>query len=381
MAAKGLFYHIALIDSSLTDIGVDELARLVHHDVTLNNLELVKLNSFEQSETGRNNNSELFSKHLYKPVRQSNLLDCLTQVTQGTKSEEQTSILNTDEAEKVQATYSSRRILLVEDNPVNQKLTVKQLEKLGYTSEVAENGMKALDLHSKSDYDLILMDCQMPEMDGYATTRLIRQSENGSGNHIPIVALTADALLGDREKCLEVGMDDYLSKPVSISQLRHVLERWLVDENRDITKMPANEPTNIETSQNSGSRTPVVNQTLPVSGEPVLRYQVLADLRSIQDPQSPDLVNEVIDLFLENSPGWMEELREAISKLEYIKIYQTAHRLKGASSNLGAVAFASVCYKLEKMGKECSFEGLEKQITNLENTYEQLREALQTVKI
>ena len=119
------------------------------------------------------------------------------------------------------------RLLLAEDNQVNQRLAVAVLTRMGYTVDVVDNGVKALAAAMTGQYAMVLMDCQMPEMDGYEATRAIRMAEAGSGRHLPIAAMTANAMEGDREKCLEAGMDDYVSKPISLERLQEVLDAWL----------------------------------------------------------------------------------------------------------------------------------------------------------
>jgi CheY-like chemotaxis protein len=129
-------------------------------------------------------------------------------------------------------------ILVVEDHPVLQELAVRQLHKLGLSADAVSSGKEALTLLSRNNYSLILMDCQMPTMDGFSATRTIRQNELGAGKHIPIVAMTAGAIKGDREKCLDAGMDDYLSKPVSQEQLRSMLEKWLPSKVKNAGESP-----------------------------------------------------------------------------------------------------------------------------------------------
>jgi CheY-like chemotaxis protein len=125
-------------------------------------------------------------------------------------------------------TTTAFRLLLAEDNPVNQVVMQRQLEVLGYRADAVENGREALSALERIDYDLVLMDCQMPELDGYETTRRIRQQELDSGRRLPIIAVTAHAMEGDRVRCLEAGMDDYLAKPFKVEQLADILSRWLV---------------------------------------------------------------------------------------------------------------------------------------------------------
>lgn len=124
---------------------------------------------------------------------------------------------------------------MAEDNPINQKVAILQLQKLGYTAQAVTNGREVIEVLARAadQYALVLMDCQMPEMDGFAATRVIRKTELTSGRHIPIIAMTADALEGDRDRCIAAGMDDYLSKPVNLDNLRKVLEQWAPAEKHD----------------------------------------------------------------------------------------------------------------------------------------------------
>jgi CheY-like chemotaxis protein len=167
---------------------------------------------------------------LTKPIKQLPLLECLKIATGKHKgAEEETSRQIVTQYSVPEDQKQRARILLAEDNIINQKVALRILEKkLGYHADVVTNGKEAIDLLEKFDYDLLLMDCQMPEMDGYEATRNIRDENSPVRNHgIPIIAMTANAMKGDREKCLEAGMDDYISKPINIKRLAEVVDKNL----------------------------------------------------------------------------------------------------------------------------------------------------------
>lgn len=170
-----------------------------------------------------------YSACMLKPLKQSQLFDCIVSVMgKGILSlKAQDSQTKEDAAENPVGVFEDKAVLVVEDNPVNRELALMQLKKLGVKAEVAENGLEAVNALSKKEYSLILMDCQMPVMDGYEATKSIRKTEATLGRRTPIVAMTANALQGDREKCLSAGMDDYISKPVRVKNLREVIEKWV----------------------------------------------------------------------------------------------------------------------------------------------------------
>ena len=233
-AAEGADYDLGILDLMMPEMDGFGLARTIKATPEIAGVPLVLLTSF-----GERRHSDVakelgISAYLTKPVRQAQLFDCLTTVMNkalapATANEpvlpwstrERRGALQKDKA------MSNKLILLAEDNIVNQKVAVRQLEKLGYRADAVANGCEALEALTRIPYDLVLMDCQMPEMDGYEATAQIRSRE-GIAKHTPIVAMTAHALEGDRAKCLATGMDDYISKPVKTAELERVLERFLL---------------------------------------------------------------------------------------------------------------------------------------------------------
>ena len=227
---KGDPFKIALLDYHMPEVSGETLGQNIKSDVRLKKIILVMLASY-----GKRGDAERFERlgfaaYLQKPIKPLQLLDCFRIVTgkesTGKKSNSRHIVTRHSISEDLR---KGVRILLAEDNAINQKLALRLLDKkLGYSADLANNGKEAIKSLEKLDYDLVLMDCQMPEMDGYETTRVIRDVRSPVRNHnIPIVAMTANAMKGDREKCLDVGMDDYVAKPIKIQELADAIERNL----------------------------------------------------------------------------------------------------------------------------------------------------------
>lgn len=233
-AERGEPFDLAILDMQMPAMDGMQLARCIKAEERINTTRLVLLTSL-----GRRGDAKLaqeagFAAYLTKPIRQSQLLDCLNLVLASDGSGkarlegEPAGLITTHVISEVRAAMRGH-ILLVEDNPVNQKVAVKMLEKLGCRVDVAGNGKEAVEAMERIRYALVFMDCQMPEMDGYEATRVIRERE-GVARHTPIIAMTANVMAEDREQCLQAGMDDFVSKPVTAPMLATVLNRWLSNE-------------------------------------------------------------------------------------------------------------------------------------------------------
>ncbi|MDH3445682.1 MAG: response regulator [Deltaproteobacteria bacterium] len=263
---------------------------------------------------------------------------------------------------------------------MNQEVALSMLEELGCRVEVAADGREALERISQKTYDLVLMDCQMPELDGYEATRLIRQREHieeplGDGpgkalTHVPIIALTANALQGDREVCLVAGMDDFLSKPFSLEQLQGMLRKWLGER----PKMGEVETTSFgQISSGAGAKAEAL--ALGVGG--VIEREALASIRALQRPGAPDLVRKVIDKYLDASSRLVQALRQAVREGDVRGVRQAAHSLKSSSANVGASRLAAQCKDLETEAQDNRI-GDPAQLHALESEYQAVRAALQT---
>jgi CheY-like chemotaxis protein len=233
-AAQHEPYDIVLMDMDMPGITGFELARTIKGDPSIAAVPLVLMTSFGQRGDGQVAREIGIAAYLTKPVRESQLFDCLVTVLDrsgvvSTQSNAATPAkLVTRYALKERETMARKLILVAEDNIVNQLVAARQLEKMGYRADVVANGLEAVEALTRIPYDLVLMDCQMPEMDGYEATAAIRLRE-GQSKHTPIIAMTANAMEGEREKCLAAGMNDYVSKPVKSEALHAMLAHWLSD--------------------------------------------------------------------------------------------------------------------------------------------------------
>lgn len=231
-----------------------------------------------------------------------------------------------------------RRVLIVEDNPINQTLAFHQLERLGLEADLAANGLEALEVLARRSYDLVLMDVQMPRLDGYRTTAELRRRE-GDGRHTPVVAMTAHALPADRQRCLDAGMDDYLAKPVQLETLARTLDRWMgLPETSDALVSA------------DGTRAYEDPPSGPITlGSRAVDPAVLVKLRQLQERTGRDILGQLIDIFQVEGPRRRTVLREAYANGDAQSLAFAAHSLKGSSSTLGARRLAELCQHLEDL--------------------------------
>ncbi len=225
-AAAGDPYDIALVDFLMPVMSGFELAQAVRGDPALAKLKLILITAFDAKDRGQEAMRLGFDSYMTKPVKQAELLDCIATALghDAPVIPRQRAGVQADEALDDKC---PRRVLLAEDNAINQRVALAQLAKLGIKPDVAKDGREAFEAFQKSKYDLIFMDCQMPEVDGFEATAMIRKAEQHTGCHVAIVAMTANAMESDRDNCIAAGMDDYISKPVNLGKLRTAVEHWL----------------------------------------------------------------------------------------------------------------------------------------------------------
>jgi CheY-like chemotaxis protein/HPt (histidine-containing phosphotransfer) domain-containing protein len=272
------------------------------------------------------------------------------------------------------------RVLLVEDNPVNLEVGVGILEGFGCNVETATNGVEALALHNQREFDIIFMDCQMPEMDGFKATAEIRKREANSGRRTPIVALTASAIEGDREQCLAAGMDDYVAKPFTTEQMRAALAAWLKPaalRGEAHRKPEADKPEPDKPEPDKPDHLSLVPLPTPPAGRhPPIDQAVLDNLALLQREGRPDIVSRIITLFLENAPSLLRELEDGAARGDMALLLRTCHALKASSANVGAIALARHCEELEAMARIEAVSDAAARVAAIIEDYRRARDAL-----
>jgi two-component system sensor histidine kinase/response regulator len=324
--SAGTPYALALLDLNMPDVDGYELARAIRAQTALRGIRLVLLTPAG----GRSDAPEdvKLDGLLTKPVRESRLYEEIQAVMAGERPSAQR--IHTP-AYDTGARWrgAGPAVLVVEDTPVNQAVAAHMLKKCGYRAEIAENGRKALEALSKGSYAAVLMDCQMPELDGYETTRYVRRRVLG-GQRIPIIAMTANSMQGERERCLAAGMDDYLTKPLRFRALKGALARWVWEPPVGSTGC---DPALLTSAARAGQRrTPELLHEAVIGGLEHLEGDVFADLLAV---------------YFDEAARQMSELTDAIGRGETLTVGQTAHKLGGSSGTLGAKRVSQIASELE----------------------------------
>ncbi|MFZ3013182.1 MAG: response regulator [Nitrospira sp.] len=330
---------IALVDETFDDTTDTQLLEALASDTALQEVRIVRLVSFIRQADVAQQPDSAYMHLVTKPVRYEAFRDAILTLFDMKPAAPQ-------QIHPAQTTQSlSGHILLAEDNPVNQEIALLMLETLGCSVTVAQNGREAVDQAQTTTYDLILMDCQMPELDGFEATRLIREWEqSNSRSATPIVALTAHATPGDREQCLAAGMSDYISKPFSMERLRAVLTSWL---------QPAPTPSTVD----QPAPQPTVT-LVPATPEPALEDSLIVDVKawesisSLQRPGKADPLAKILSLYLADSQQLVDTLHQGMDAGDATVVNQAAHSLKSRSAVLGAFSLATLCQQFETLSRQ-----------------------------
>ena len=350
-------FDLALLDMHMPGMDGEELGRRIKGDSTLASLPLVMLTSLcERGEAARLKEAG-FAGHLTKPLRQSQLYHCICVALGRQTALPECALSAPPEAPALgEGPRRKFRILLAEDNITNQRLALVLLEKMGYRADAVANGREALHSLCQIPYDLVLMDCQMPEMDGYEAARAIRDPQSKVlARGLPIIALTACAMQGDREVCLQAGMNDYLTKPMRPKELAEVLERWLG------TSSSASEPA-------SEAPAPADPISSGVFDESVLLASLMGD---------SSMAGGICESFIREATRQITGLQEAVNTGDAVGVAQRAHSLKGSSANLGAPLLRATAAELERLAREGQMAQAGLLLSELRERFAQVRAALE----
>ena len=356
-------FDVALLDMQMPGMDGLELAEAIKRNPSNEKMKLIVMTSMAQRGHAARSEQVGVAGYLNKPIRQAQLYDCLRTVM-GPASPPASQVVQL--APRIVTAHSIKeandllrpRVLLAEDNQTNQMAATRMLELLGCRVDIAVNGIEAVDACGAVDYAMVLMDNQMPEMDGLTAAREIRRFESARGKPpVPIIAFTADAMIGDRERCMAVGMNDYLSKPFKVAQLSAMLERW-------------------------GHRSPPA-AAAPAAVTPVRRdravdARVFDQFREGGDASGANaFVSRLIDLYLEESTTRIAALKSAVERQDSSAVRLASHSLKGSSGSVGAIRLAAICDELETLARNgTTLDGSVALIAEIEDEFRHVCDAL-----
>ncbi len=392
-------FDIAILDHTVSDMIQENglsLAKHIRHDPQISHIPLILLTALGKRGEGKMAQEAGFNGYLTKPIRHQQLQQCLQMIlhdnpqTSSSTSRGSSPLVTRHTVQEAQ-THSQIRVLLAEDNAVNQKVAIRILQKLGCRVDVVVNGQEAVKAIERTVYNLVLMDCQMPELDGLEATRKIREREKKNRkalgvrsegqeselsdtpdsslltpHRIPIIALTANALLGDRETCLEAGMDDFLSKPVRLEELSSVITKWAIkvstsDEGKLLISKLARKD----------------SRTMP----PCLDESTIQNLKDLGGDEDPEFFLSVVDQFLADLPRHLDGIKQAIDAQDPAALTKVAHACKGCCRSMGATLLAESSYTLEEMGRNGTVEDAGKTFEQLLLDKDQTIQALEQERI
>lgn len=340
-------FPLTILDAQMPEMDGFELAQRMNELVEAPRPIIMMLTSADRRGDADRCEALGISAYLKKPIKQSELFDAI-QAAMGEP------VGGRDACELLKRAGdeipTGLKVLLVEDNLVNQTLAQRLLAKRGHSVVIANNGKEGVEKLERETFDVVLMDVQMPEMDGFEATRIVREKERISGSHMPIIAMTAHAMIGDREKCLAAGMDGYVSKPVSGDELFRVIEELAG---------------NVRSDEDSGELLPEAGSVIDM---PKLMERVGGD---------QDLLDEIVPIFLDESRDISEKIKEAAGREDFGLVQQLAHTMKGSVGNFAAQAAFDASRKLEESAKARDTVAMRKALAVFETELAAVREALQ----
>lgn len=365
-------FHLAILDLMMPEVDGFSLAHTIKADSDLAGTRLILMPSYGRRGHGQKAREAGIAAYLVKPVRQSEVFDCIAAVMSAPSDNalpdefaSTARLVTRHSLEESSLNRQHPRILIAEDNPVNQKVILRQIEYLGFCGDLVSNGLQAIHALERYPYPLVLMDCQMPEMDGLAATAEIRRRNLT----VPVIAITANALDKDREKCLAAGMNDYLSKPVGQKDLLEVLSRWL----------PEHPDENCQNHPALSVADPMTNAVVSVNDE--VAASIASRLLILRRECGHELVAGFIDTYLAETAACLIRLHQGLKQQDLRWLTSVAHSLKGSCANFGADRMKEICFQLEEQSESGVLDNAESLIKTLEQEFEILKPVLAKEKL
>ncbi len=362
-------FQLAILDMHMPDMDGIQLAQTIKSQPLFTNTRMMLMTSTLIDSERLISEQNGILRHINKPVRQSDLFNIISNVlTKPTSAQPDTSI----ETSKPKIKSLNGTILLVEDNQINQQVAQAMLNGLSLQVVLANNGQEAIDqLNVTNNIDLVLMDCQMPVMDGYEATANIRQllKERDTAVYLPIIAMTANAMSSDRQKCLDAGMDDFISKPYSIIQLQEILLHWL-----STIKNKTNENDTFEEHV-----LPAIALKNKRICEDCIDVNKINVIRELDGSGSTKLLKQIVSTFISSTPQYLNQIEQGIRDQDCTMLCNAAHTLKSSSANVGAERLSTFCRQLEEISRENKIDAAIKISSMIHNEYDQVILVLQKI--
>ncbi|HEU4852088.1 MAG TPA: response regulator [Telluria sp.] len=357
-SGSGRAYDVALVAMSLQGTSGLALISMAKAELAGAHTRYVLLSSARNAADPVQRREAGVAYQLIAPVRAGDLFDCIARAPRHAARAEPAPVIPDRPAPDIAT--RRRKVLLAEDNPVNVDVATAMLDAMGLDVQCVNNGEEALNAVRNGSYELVLMDCQMPVMDGFAATAEIRRHEhlNGRSRKLPVVAITANALQGDRESCLAAGMDDYLSKPFTQQQLAAVLSRWIAL------------PVAATVHHDDARPAPAADK------RDAINRHALDNIRALSDDRGPAIVRKVVSAYVDDTPQHLQTLRRAISGNDAERLRSAAHSLKSSSANVGAETLAQMCKQMEHLGRTETTEGADTILSDMEQEFQAVRHSL-----
>ena len=381
-------YHVVLLDMQMPGMDGEQTARAIKSDPAVKDVKILILTSMGQRGDAARLESLGCSGYLLKPVKQQLLFDAMIAVL-GQPEEPSASLVTRHSV--AEHRKLGLRLLLAEDNPINQKLAVVLLQKAGYSVDAVENGREAVEKVRSNSYGVVLMDVQMPEMDGFEATHQIREWEKGTAHHIPIIAMTAHAMQGDRERCLEAGMDDYVSKPLEPKVLFSALDRWIqiAQEPGEETVQDYSSPVDVFLAgldddlfgEEESSISPERDASDGLSTSYAHLPPVHFDSALARFDGDREFMMEMFKEYKEHLPARLDEIWAALRDGDASRLGRLAHNLKGISLNFSADAVAEIALKLEERGKREDLTDAFALVSQLDDEVQRLQNYLSEIGV